>query len=60
LTKSAEADYAALAAAAMYQQNASRAGAVDRAFSDLVGTAHKNKRDGLALDIRDIDFLFPG
>jgi hypothetical protein len=44
----------------MYDQTSWRAGAVDQAFSDLGRTPGKNKRDGLALDLAQIDLLFPG
>jgi len=57
LRKAAEADYATLAAAAMYEQTASRTSAVDQAFSDFSRTRGKNHGNNLALDLADIDFL---
>lgn len=51
-------DYAALAAAAVYGNNVSRASAADQIFSGFGTTARKNRFDGLAVDLVDIDYLF--
>jgi len=51
-------DYAALVAAAMYEQTSRRTSVVDQVFSDFARTRKSNRRD-LALDVADIDFLFP-
>jgi len=56
-SSAAEADYAALAAAAMYEQTASRTSAADQAFSDFSRTPRKNNRHDLTLDSTQIDLL---